>query len=260
MPSPSPSNPPRDADRPVFVVGYEGGFVTPVTNVSRLPLVVVYGDGRVVVQGPQIQIWPSPLMPNLQEQTLSTAALDRLIDLARDKGLLEDAHYDLPGVTDLPDTVLTINLDGRTYRVSAYGLMEGGDVETGVEIDRETREGRKTLREFIDALINVPASDFVDEAYAFDARTLRLYVTASAGAGDPELEQPVIDWPLADLGTAGEQVGDASLGIRCVEVTGDELGEVLPVLQRANVLTPFRSGGELSNLVVRPQLPHESGC
>lgn len=261
MPSGSPSPRPLDPDKPLFIVDYEGGFVAPITNVSRLPLIVVYGDGRVVVQGPQIEIWPSPLMPSVQVRTLSADALQRLIDLAREKGLLTTVHYDFPGIADAPDTVLTVELDGRTYRVSAYALGEGAEFEAEFDLDQATREGRAALRSFIQALMTLPDTDFVDDWAQFDADTIRLYVTAHGGMADPELgEQPVIAWPLEDLATEGTPIGDASLGLRCVEVSGDDLASVLPLLRQANVLTPFESGGERYQLVVRPQLPHESGC
>jgi len=255
------SSAPVDPDTPVFIVGWEGGFVAPVTNVSRLPIIVVYGDGRVITQGPQIEIWPSPLVPNLQEQTLSADALARLVALAREKGLLTNAHFDFVGIADAPDTVLTINLDGQTFRVSAYALAEAGELNDGRGMDAATRAGRAALREFIDALTAVPASEFVDESHPYQADVVRLYVTAAAVVDDPELgAQPIVDWPLADLATAGTQIGDPSLGVRCVEVSGDDLSVVMPLLERANVITPFRSGGSFYNLVVRPDLPHEAGC
>ena len=261
MPSGSASPSPHDPDKPVFVVDYEGGFVAPITNVSRLPLIVVYGDGRVVVQGPQIEIWPSPLMPSVQVRTLSAEALQRLIDLARAKGLLTTAHYDFPGIADAPDTVLTIELEGRTYRVSAYALGEGAEFEAGFDLDQATRDGRAALRSFIETLMALPDAEFVDDWAQLEPETIRVYVTAHGGMADPDLgEQPVIAWPLADLATAGAQIGDASLGLRCVEVSGDDLATVLPLLRQANALTPFASGGERYQLVVRPQLPHESGC
>ena len=52
----------------MFRATWEGGFVTPESLLARLPIVVVYADGRVITQGPQIDIYPGPLMPNLQEQ------------------------------------------------------------------------------------------------------------------------------------------------------------------------------------------------
>lgn len=262
-PSGSPSDKPVDPDKIIFRVSWDGGFVTPEMLLGRLPIIVVYADGRVVTQGPQILIYPGPLMPNLQEHTLSQAALDRLIELARDKDLLKTVHYDFPGIADAADTVLEINLDGKSYRVSAYALAEAGvDIEPGVELDPADVEGRATLREFIDALTSIPASDFVDEEHPLTIEGVRIYAGKAVIVPNSELpgEQPAIDWPLEDLATAGEAVANSPIDVRCQVVEGDDLATVLPLLQAANSLQTFESEGELYSFTVRPLLPGETGC
>lgn len=263
-PSGSPSGKPLDPDQVAFRVRWDGGFVTPEMLLGRLPIIVVYADGRVITQGPQIDIYPGPLMPNLQEHTLSAAALDRLIELARDKDLLKTIHYDFPGIADAADTVLEINLDGESYRMSAYALAEAIDLEAtdGNGLDAATVEGRAALREFIDALTGIPAEDFVDEEHPFVIAGLQLYAGKAVIVPNTELpgEQPAIDWPLADLATAGEAVDNSPIDVRCQVVEGDELATVLPLLEAANTLSTFRSEGELYSLIVRPLLPGETGC
>jgi hypothetical protein len=261
-PSGSPSDKPSDPNQIVFRVSWDGGFVTPEMLLGRLPIIVVYADGRVVTQGPQIEIYPGPLMPNLQEHTLSQAALDRLIELARNKDLLKTIHYDFPGIADAPDTVLEINLDGKSYRVSAYALAEAVDLEAGNGLDQAAVEGRAALREFIDALTGIPAEDFVDEERPVVISRLQLYAGKAVIVPNSELpgEQPAIDWPLDDLATAGEAVDNSPIDVRCQVVEGDDLATVLPLLQDGNTLSTFRSEGELYSLVVRPLLPGETDC
>lgn len=265
-PTPTPSPKPVDPDKVIFRVSWDGGFVSPDMLLGRLPIVVVYADGRVITQGPQIEIFPGPFMPNLIEHTLSEEALQRLIDLAREKDLLKTVHYDVPGIADAADTVLEINLDGKSYRVSAYALAEAGfDGEVGpaADIDEATREGRAALREFIDALTGVPAADFVDEEhpYAFDA--LRLYARTADIVEDSEFpgEQPPVAWPLEDLAMAGEAVDNPAIdGLRCQVIEGDDLETVLPLLNAANQLSVFESGDAFYALIAVPLLPGESGC
>ena len=258
----APSGTPMKSDQVVFRVSWEGGFVTPEMLLGRLPMVVVYADGRVITQGPQILIYPGPLMPNLQEHTLSEDALQRLIDLAREKGLLKTVHYEMPGIADAPDTVLDINIDGKTYRVSAYALAEAVDLEADFDLDPADIQGRQALREFIDALTGIPAEDFVDEEHAFGIERLKLYAGKAIVVPNSELpgEQPAIDWPLDDLATGGEAVENSPIDVRCQIVEGEDLDTLLPVLQDANALQTFRSGGELYSLIVRPLLPGEAGC
>ena len=46
----------------VLQVAHTGGFTTPEVQATRLPLVSVYGDGRILTEGPQIAIWPAPAL------------------------------------------------------------------------------------------------------------------------------------------------------------------------------------------------------
>ena len=261
---PTPSPKPEDPDKVIFRVSWEGGFVTPEMLLGRLPVVTVYADGRVITLGPVPAIYPGPLMPNLLEQTLSPEGLDSLIQLARDKDLLKDVKYDFPGIADAADTVLEINLDGKSYRLSAYALAEAvdGGVAPAIEVPPADVAGRAAMREFIDALTQIPSDDFVDEQHAYDFEALRLYVTKAAIVEDSEFpgEQPPIAWPLDDLATAGEPVENSPVGARCLVVEGDDLEAIKPLLDGANQLSVFESEGAFYSLIPRPLYPDESGC
>ena len=261
----TPSPKPVDPAKVIFRVSWDGGFVTPEMILGRLPLVAVYADGRVITLGPVPAIYPGPFMPNVQERTLSPQALERLIELARDKDLLKDVHYDFPGIADVPDTVLDISLDGKSYRLSATALSEAGlegGIAPAIEPNPADAAGRAALREFVDALMTVPESDYVDEPHAYDFEALRLYVTTAAIVEDSEFpgEQPPIAWPLDDLATAGEQVDGSPIDARCLVLAGDDLETVLPLLAGANQLSVFESEGEFYSLIPRPLYPDESRC
>lgn len=261
---PTPSPKPEDPDKVIFRVSWEGGFVTPEMLLGRLPVIAVYADGRVITLGPVPAIFPGPFMPNLLEQTLSKEALDSLVQLARDKDLLKDVKYDFPGIADAADTVLEINVDGKSYRLSAYALAEAvdGGVAPAIEVPPADVAGRAAMREFIDALTQVPADDFVDEQHSYGFQALRLYVTKAAIVEDSEFpgEQAPIAWPLDDLATAGEPVENSPIGARCLVVEGDDLATVLPLFEGANQLSVFESAGEFYSLIPRPLYPDESGC
>ena len=229
----TPSPKPVDPDAVIFRVSWEGGFVTPDMLLGRLPVVAVHADGRVITQGPVLAIYPGPFMPNLQERTLSEAGLERLITLAREQDLLKDVHYDFPGIADATDTVLEINLDGESYRVSAYALAEAGlegEIAPAIELEPAEVEGRAELREFIGALMTIPETDYVDPPHAFEFEALRLYVKPAEIVENSELpgEQPPIAWPLDDLATAGTAIDNPSVD-RCLVVEGADLETVLPL-------------------------------
>ena len=260
----TPSPKPVDPDKVIFRVGWEGGFVTPEMLLGRLPTVAVYADGRVITQGPVLAIYPGPFMPNLQERTMSETGLERLIALAREKDLLKDAHYGFPGIADAADTVLEINLDGNSYRVSAYALAEAGfdgEIAPAIELEPAEVEGRAALREFLDALMTIPETDYVDQPHAYEFEALRLYVKPADIVENSEFpgEQPPIAWPLDDLATAGIAIDNPSVD-RCLVVEGADLETVLPLLQSANQLSVFESEGAVYSLIPQPLYPGESGC
>src|SRR4051794_35521993 len=66
---------PYAPDDLVLQVAVTGGFVPPQTGAGRLPLVSVYGDGRVVAEGPVAAVHPGPALPNLQVQRIDAAGV-----------------------------------------------------------------------------------------------------------------------------------------------------------------------------------------
>jgi hypothetical protein len=253
------SNATPDPDVVIIRVDYEGGFVPPSWTYGRLPVVLVTADGRYITEGPQIAIYPGPLLPNVQERTLTPAAIAALLDSVRDKGLLEDASYDFAGIADASSTVLRITVDGVTSTVSAYALAEAGAEDAmGQPLDEATADGRAALRSFVDELTGLPDSAFSDDGHAYEATELRIIST-------PYVPQPAedwmpVEWPLDDLATAGEAPIPGDDALRCQVISGDDVETVMPLLEDANQATPFRSGGLDYALTVRPLLPGESGC
>ena len=256
-PSASPSDA-ADRDGVVIRVGLEGGFVTPGANLSRLPTVLVTADGRVITPGPELAIYPGPLLPNVQVRTLTPQALADLLDLARSSGMLVDADYAGGPIADAATTVLRITLDGVTYTQSAYALFESVDA-TGAEAPAGApdAQGRAAMRAFIDALTALPEDAYAGPSAPYEADAVRIY--SSAFVPQPDADWLPVEWPLEDLATAGESAGEG-LGIRCQVVSGDDLARVLPLLEGANSATPFRSNDADYALTVRPLLPGETGC
>ncbi len=252
------ASPVPDPDTVIIRVDLEGGFVPPSVTYGRLP-VLVTADGRVITEGPQIEIYPGPLLPNIQVRTLTPEALASLLELARDQGLLDDASYGFPGIADIPTTVLRITVDGVTSTVSASALGEAGtDDAMGQPLDDATVAGRAALRTFIDTLTGLPDNAFSDESHAYEATSLRIIST-------PYVPQPAedwmpVEWPLDDLATAGTAPIPGDDSLRCQVISGDDVTTVMPLLEGANQATPFRSGDADYTLVVRPILPGESGC
>ncbi len=114
---------PTGSDQLVLRVEYQGGFVPYEYMLKRVPSWSLYGDGTVIVEGPVIEIYPGPALPNLLAFTLTEEAVQAILEAAQDAGLMDgDATYGYPCIADAADTVFTVNADGTTSVVSAYAL------------------------------------------------------------------------------------------------------------------------------------------
>lgn len=238
-------------------VAYSGGFIMPIYQYLRIPVVSVYGDGRVIVEGPQIEIYPGPFLPAILQYQLPDGAVARLLADAETAGLTdEDVYYPATMVADAPDTVITIKVDGRTVVSSfnALGADEGASPEEKAE--------RQAALDFVNGLhvADLTYGPAVGSTDDFVPDAIRLYVQDGAPMNeDPGLVQQPVEWPLETaLATFGAAVNDSVLpGVRCGIVSGADLTTLWPTLQAANQLTPWQSDGGEYTLMVRLVLPDE---
>ncbi len=255
---------PTGADDLVLRVEIGGGLVPPGRILSELPVVSIYGDGRVITQGPMIEIYPGPALPNLRVSRISEAGLQEVLAAAADAGLLgNDAHYDYPGIADAPTTIFTVNAGGTTSRVSAYALGIGEDPSM---IPPEEAAARADLADFESKLGDLAGwlgADVASADQPYDFTAIRIYSQRATPVGrEPEASPRFAEWPLATpLATFGEPFrAGAEPTMRCGVVRGDDLATLRPALQAADQLTYWQSGGETWSLILRPLLPDETGC
>jgi hypothetical protein len=246
----------------VLRLRYVGGFAPQSARFLDLPSISVYGDGTVIVPGPQILIYPGPAMPNLQQATITPAGMQTLLEAAREAGLFgPDAHYELGGIMDASSAEFTLVAEGRTHTISAYALMEGGG--TPPDADPAVVEARAKLARFQEQLGNLEGllGAELGTWSGYEAEAIQLLVTPGAPVNDQGLVQEPIAWPLATpLVAFGTSLADLMEGQRCGVVDGPDLQAVLPLLRDANSLTPWTSEDAAFGIAVRPLLPGEEGC
>ena len=120
------SHHPTGADELVLRVAYEGGFVAPEYTLASTPFWSLFGDGTLIVPGPQIEIYPGPALPNLLATPITQDGVQAILRAARDAGLMDgDATYGNDCIADAATTVFTTNAAGQTSVVSAYALDVG---------------------------------------------------------------------------------------------------------------------------------------
>jgi hypothetical protein len=257
------------ADELLLRVELTGGFVPVEFLLTNRPVVSVYADGRVLTTGPMIEIYPQPALPNLRQTSLTQAGIDRVLEEARKAGLFDgSAHYDGPPVSDLPDTVFTLNANGGSTVVSAYAL----GVDESMLPNPADVEPRAKLIDLLTFLTDLPSRLAADEIKEgdkpFAIERLRIYTRpidpAATPTTDPALEQPPVAWslstPLSEFGELQTE-GPLAAGTRCAVVAGDDAKKLVESLKTANQLTPWESNGTLYAIWARPLLPDEpSSC
>jgi hypothetical protein len=239
--APSGIEHPVGADDVVLEISYEGGFVPVEVAFQNLPMVLVTGDGRLIVQGPQIAIYPGPLLPNMQVRTITEAGIQQLLGLAAEHGLLTQREYDNPtNIADAPDTVVTIAANGETYEHRAYALG----------LDEESDEMRQMLADFVDQIMGqwmMPDNPELGPEQPFEAEAYLVRALAIDDLSGYEIEPTVLDWPagLPPLADATE----------CLALSAGEVGDLFT---EANQLTFFTSDEVTYQLAVKPRLPGDA--
>ncbi|KQS57018.1 hypothetical protein ASG36_18705 [Geodermatophilus sp. Leaf369] len=234
---------PVGADDLVLRIAYTGGYVTPTTTVSRLPLVAVYRDGRVFTEGPVTAIYPGPAWPNVQVGQLDEAQVQRIAEAAMDAGVADTADLGSPGIADAPTTVFTLATAEETFTREVYALREG---TSGPGVTPEQQDARVALSELLDELTSSQ-----DPTTAYEPTAVAAIAEPYLPPEDATLTRDPVAWPGPAL--PGDPVGP---GIGCV-VAGSE---VTAAAQAADTLTPWTSEGQTWTVTFRPLLPDETGC
>jgi hypothetical protein len=237
---------PEGADDVVVSYAELGGFVPIEYAFRQPPNIVISGDGRVFTPGAQIEIYPGPLLPAVQVQTITEAGIQNVLAAADDAGLLADLDLTEDSlVADASTATVTISATGETWVHQAYALdFAGPDGE-------QTTPARQALRDFLAQLGDLPtlagpgnlgeSALFEPDAYEIQA----IPVDDVAAYGTDGIDPTIETWP-SDVSV---RLVDAAA---CTVVPAAEVGELL---QSANQLTFFTDAGVTYQVLVRPALP-----
>jgi hypothetical protein len=153
-------------------------------------------------------------------------------------------------------TTIVINAGDATHRsaIHALGMEEGS---AGLTIDqRQARAAVNDLRRKLMELTAFEPQPISWEAYQYKALAVYSRLVDSGGnAGTTDIQPNLLDWPLADLRTAGEPAKPE--GVRRVLVSEGNLEVLRPLLSQATQITLWRSDTREYHLYFRPLLPEE---
>jgi hypothetical protein len=239
---------PTGADEVVIQYAEVGGFVPREFAFQQIPNLLVSGDGRVFGPGAQIEIYPGPLLPAVQVQSITEEGIQTILEAAAEAGLLQDVEYEQPtNIADASTAQLTINVNGETYVHEAYalGLATPGDPS------EESTPERQALADFLAQLADLNTlvgSDQLGEQTIFEPTEYGIEATVVedlSAYGGEGIEPTVVDWPAE----ASVRLADAST---CTVVPATEVGEALST---ANQLTFFTDADVTYQVLAKPILP-----
>ncbi|MGB2567838.1 hypothetical protein ACPFP2_05205 [Micromonospora citrea] len=248
-----PAAPAYPGDAVVLRIDHIGGFVTPATLATRLPSVAVYGDGRMITEGPVTLRYPGPALPNVQVTKLDAGEVARIVEQARAAGVGTAGDLGTPPVTDVPTTRFAL-LGATGVEETTAEALDMVEAETGLSAAQ--RAAREKLRAFARSLTDTATTQ--DGAATTPYRPTALAAVAEPWVANDEAgRQAEVAWPGpalpgAPLGTAGD--------LSCVTVSGEQVQQVLDAAAGANAATPWTSGGKRWTLTLRPLLPDEADC
>lgn len=261
--TPAPSGGPSGSSGLILRVAYVGGFIAPNASRTQLPLVSVYGDGRIITEGATPAIYPGPLLPSLVVRSVGANGAAAILKAAVEAGLAgPDATYPPAPPPDAPTTVISVIHDGQRT-VSTFGLLApygGSPIDGGTAGGGAAERVRAASAALLGRLMATDSfGGTVEPGGRYEPQGFRLFVTPGSPApSDPKLARPPVAWPLAtplaSFGKADPLGGD---GGRLGDVVGPDSATLGPILAAATQITPFTSGGKQWTIVVRPLLPDE---
>ena len=250
----------------VLRIEYSGGFVGPAFFLTNFPSFTLTGDGRVIVPGAQIDIFPGPALPAVNVRRLSEAGMQSVLNEVARTGLFGTSIAFRGAqncVADASDTLFTLHADGRDVQVAVYGLGTLGPGGGCQGVSSAEVAAHQTLQNLTDRLTNLdawlPATAWAETTWhPYQPAALRLLVR-NADADPPDgsgVGNGLVDWQdSSDPATFGDL--SALTEQRCGVVSGQQALDWYAALAGANQLTRFVKDDHRYEVVVRLQLPDE---
>jgi len=247
------SSAPARADALVLRIERAGGLMAPQQMPGKLPLISLYGDGRLITQGPQIAIYPPPALPNVQVQQVDRVKVNALLAKADAAGIHPGLDVGQPMVADAPTTWITVVSGAGARTLAVVGLTEAA--KNDPRLTPAQREARAKVAGFVKEVIDLPAAKGTPEGQPYRPAAVAALASRWVRPSDGPAERlRPVDWP-------GPALPGTPLGtVGCVTVSGADAAKVLAAAADATTVTPWRSGGKIWTVRFRPLLPDETGC
>ena len=249
----------------VLRVAYGGGMIRDFF-MTGFPTFTMTGDGRVIVPGAQIDIFPGPALPAVNVRKLSEEGIQAILKEVARTGLFSTSA-EFRGaqnfVADFGDTIFTLHAGGKDVVITVYGLGSFDPAGNYPGVSEEELAAHRTLSHLVEELGNLdaqlPAGAWADAAWhPYQPEALRLLVR-NADADPPDengIGNALLDWPTdSDPATFGDLTAGGDQ--RCGVVSGKDAEDWYAALSGAKETTRFVKGDHRYAVTVRFQLPDE---
>jgi len=212
--------------------------------------------GKLIVHGPQIELFPGPLLPNLLQRPISQAGIDAIVDAARAAGLLDGAT-DLAG--GLPPGAQTGHLLFVVNGVEREVLGDPTRQIVCITAPCDAAPGTPEAFGQFWAKVQDVGSWLSGELGAETPYvTDRLAVMLTEPMLDATLKPTVARWPIAGRLSEFGVESPGSPPARCGIIEGADLAAVLAAFGAANAYTRWTDDTDAEvGAVARPLLPRE---
>ena len=240
--------PPLDPNARILEIRLEGGLVPAGIILNRMPMYTLFGDGRLIYEGPSLAIWPRPLLPAMVQVDIGAEGLASVLEDITRIGLprmtmLHNSDASAQ-VMDGPNTVATYFDTAGEHIFSVYALRIADQKDPQVLL----------LADLVNRLDQLAAESPSPGPVVVE----RIQVLANSQSANVEHQDAVVAaWPLTS--PPGEMT-ELDFAVRCAVITvGGEPG-ALQAFQDAHEMTFYEYEDIAYRYTVRPLLTGETGC
>lgn len=250
IPTPVPTPYPVDTapDQAILRIDVSGWFIP-----DRLPVLVLYGDGRILSNPRGDYLSPPPLLRELRETHVNSSEIQTILVAADRAGLMDaDARYEAD-ITDANNTVYVLTVGGISHKVSSYGGggAHGPNQNERMRLDRFYEQVFRNL----DGLLG---RHLAWNSY----QPIAVEVWAQAPSNWPGLTSgdAALTWPLAlDPATAADRT-PSTPRYGCLIVTGSDIAKLAEAAREASMGSVWMAPSGPWKLDARPVIPGAIPC
>ncbi|MCP3973148.1 MAG: hypothetical protein GY720_01500 [bacterium] len=225
----------------------EGGFMMVQFALNRPPTYTLLTDGTLIFQGPQPGAFPGPVLPGMQQTTLTADQMNDIQVLIEAAGLpdVDDLVNDEANaiVADATSTVAVYtDPGGDVHRISIYALGFGEDLS-------DEMANLQLLRATLEKMAFSASSD----PYASDELIIRTLEGGGVGEEFTDVRPWTFDFEPNDANDPQNQ-------FPCYVLTGSDASAARAFLVDASMATQWEHESGTFGVLGRDLLPGEAGC